>query len=385
MKTPQRFDVIVIGAGLGGLLTAKALKAAGKTVLVLEAEERVGGSLRSTPTPYGTFEYGLKSLPDTAETHNALELLNQSLDPILSVTAEAIDVAPITYQKAEFHPFIGFGEHAPNSVDEFNFYTRPQRLTLSSQPSTWIQILAEDLGNSIQTKSQVTRLKIENHVVQEVVVNGDESYQASEFIFAGRARDLSTLLAKGSIPPKHFHKLESYQGWSSVSLDLIHPKQITDSSSLYVLSGGTQEIHACLGRFDPAMEKDGKTFQHSQWLTFVPDESAHEEELTGHSLREIRRQLKRAFGDSVLEGLLFERILVVPHSHGSLTMKLHNQALAELPNLKFCCPALDDQKNLIAVIRQSHKTISAILHPQTKAEAKKKAAAPAALNEDVQI
>ncbi|MBX9766093.1 MAG: NAD(P)-binding protein [Bdellovibrionales bacterium] len=385
MKTPQKFDVIVIGAGLGGLLTAKALKAAGKTVLVLEAEERIGGSLRGTATPYGNFEYGLKSLPDLAETHAALETLNQSLNPTLSVTAEKIDVAPVTYQKAEFHPFVGFGEHAPNSVEEFNYYTRPQRLALSSQPSAWVQVLAEELGTTIQTKSQVTRLKIENHLVQEVVVNGDESYQASEFVFAGRAKDLSALLAKGSIPPKHFHKLESYHGWSSVSLDLIHSKHVTDSKSLYVLSGGTQEIHACIGFFDPAIEKDGKTVQHSQWLTFVPDESAHEEELTGHSLREIRRQLKRAFGESVLESLLFERILVAPHSHGSLTMKVHNQALVELPNLKFCCPALDDQKNLVAVIRQSQKAIAAILHPQTKAEAKKKVASQAAQSEDVHI
>jgi protoporphyrinogen oxidase len=372
MKTPQKFDVIVIGAGLGGLLAAKVLKSAGKSVLVLEAEERIGGSLRGTSTPYGVLEYGLKSLPNTEETRAALEKLNEALDPLLSVSAEEIDVAPITYQKAEFQPFIGFGEHAPESVDEFNYYTRPQRLKVSSAPSAWVQALADDLAENIQTKSQVTRLKVDQHLVHEVVVNGDQCYQAQEFVFAGRAKDLSALLAKGTINPKHFHKLESYQGWSSVSLDLIHPKQITDSKSLYVLSGGTQEIHACLGFFDSPAEKEGKLLQHSQWLTFVPDEAAHEEELTGHSLREIRRQLKRAFGEGVLEGLVFERILVAPHSHGSLSMKLHNQALSELPNLKFCCPALDEQKNLVAVIRQSQKTVDAILHPTGTEKGKRK-------------
>ena len=373
MKTPQKVDVIVIGGGLGGLLTAKALKAAGKSVLIVESEDRIGGSLRGTQTPYGVLEYGIKSLPDTPEAHDALAALNQGLSPILPVTASPIDVAPVTFQKGEFHPFVGFGDHAPASVDEFGYYTRPQRLQLSSPASSWIQALGESLEGHIQTKSQVTRLRVDQHLVRDIVVNGDETYQADEFVFAGRARDLSTLLAKGTIPPKHFHKLESYQGWSSVALDLVHPKAVTNSQSLHVLSGGTQEIHACLGYFSAPTEKDGKISQHSQWLTFVPDEAAHEEELTGHSLREIRRQLKRAFGDQVLEGLLFERILVVPHSHGSLSMKLHNQALAELPNLKFCCPALDEQKNLLGVIRQSQKVVSAILHPQTKAEAKRRA------------
>jgi len=43
----QRADVIVIGAGLGGLLTAAILARRGRRVLVLEREPRAGGRLRS--------------------------------------------------------------------------------------------------------------------------------------------------------------------------------------------------------------------------------------------------------------------------------------------------------------------------------------------------
>ena len=37
------YDVIVIGAGFAGLRAARDLKDAGKSVLVLEARDRIGG------------------------------------------------------------------------------------------------------------------------------------------------------------------------------------------------------------------------------------------------------------------------------------------------------------------------------------------------------
>lgn len=44
-----RFDAIVIGGSLGGLVASTYLRRAGKSVLLLEAEERLGGELRRAP------------------------------------------------------------------------------------------------------------------------------------------------------------------------------------------------------------------------------------------------------------------------------------------------------------------------------------------------
>lgn len=50
----NRYDVIVIGAGHNGLVTASYLAKAGQKVLVLEAGEQVGGAARRGNSPRDT-------------------------------------------------------------------------------------------------------------------------------------------------------------------------------------------------------------------------------------------------------------------------------------------------------------------------------------------
>ncbi len=51
----RKTDVVIVGAGLAGLAAARHLTVAGRSVLVLEARERVGGRIYTTSLPDGTF------------------------------------------------------------------------------------------------------------------------------------------------------------------------------------------------------------------------------------------------------------------------------------------------------------------------------------------
>ncbi len=82
------FDTIIIGGGITGLAALHARRKEGKSVLLLEASDRVGGTIRSGIAPWGgTIEFGPNTLRGGAPELNGL------IDEI-GLRAEVIETDP---------------------------------------------------------------------------------------------------------------------------------------------------------------------------------------------------------------------------------------------------------------------------------------------------
>ena len=71
IESSSSFDVVVIGAGLAGLACARALKAGGLEVVVLEARDRLGGRVHSVDVDGVDVELGAQWVHDDAASHPA--------------------------------------------------------------------------------------------------------------------------------------------------------------------------------------------------------------------------------------------------------------------------------------------------------------------------
>jgi monoamine oxidase len=83
---PREVDIVVIGAGAAGIAAARRVKAAGRSVVVIEAAPRIGGRCRTDPALFGVpFDRGARALysPDS--------------NPLVKLArASGIDIAPVT-------------------------------------------------------------------------------------------------------------------------------------------------------------------------------------------------------------------------------------------------------------------------------------------------
>ena len=60
---PREVDIVVIGAGAAGIAAARRIKAAGRSVVVIEASPRIGGRCRTDPALFGVpFDRGARAL-----------------------------------------------------------------------------------------------------------------------------------------------------------------------------------------------------------------------------------------------------------------------------------------------------------------------------------
>lgn len=359
MSQRKHFEIIVIGSGLSGLTTGFDLISKGHDVLILESLDIAGGHSRGVRNGYGVRDNGLKFLPNTAASKQAVDYLYRltGVEGQFQITENH----PITFEGGELKPFVGFGDRAPAFYKQIDYFLSPERLELSQPLNAFVSDLIAKLSPNIMTRSIVTKLVCEGDRVTGVVINGTKTITADKFIFAGHPKELVNLLPEEKIQSRVRQKIAKHNYWTAICIDILHGQHVSDRREMHLLNGTTQdEIGPCVGLFHKAEETQGLPIQFSQWLTYLDRESCEDTEAIGAALKKIKRQVKRAY-PTAFDSVVFERIVVAPLIDGEIELKVNaNQTLPTASNLWLASSMFNHQANLVGALNQAELIVESI-------------------------
>lgn len=112
-------DVAIIGAGVAGLTAARTLMAAGKSVQVIEARERIGGRAVTDSTTFGfPFDHGAQWI-EAGKINPAMAILREAAaKAILDRSEQALYVAGKELSKEDYGRFEKIAHEATRKIAE---------------------------------------------------------------------------------------------------------------------------------------------------------------------------------------------------------------------------------------------------------------------------
>lgn len=354
------YDYAIIGSGLTGLSIAAALSRETKNIALIDGADTIGGVNHYAQFPTGKINNGIRFIPATNSAEKALLFLESLLG--LKVINSTLESAPISYESGNLKPFIGFGENPPAFWEELAYFTCSDRYILNLEPWQWPALLAEKFKGDFLPRSYVTKVNQENNRATSLTINGSKTLLAQNIIYAGSIKSLAQLLPEESISIRNRTKISKGTYWTAISVDICHDHAVTDSQSMHVLNGTTQdEIGPCAGHFLPPVQtEDGKTLQASQWITFMEDIETEDSEVVGLCLKKIKRQIKRAY-PAAMNNIVHERIILTPMLGGNGDLKVNaNQSLPTIENMWIASAALNSQKNILGALLQANLVVSSL-------------------------
>lgn len=136
-------DVVVIGAGMAGLAAARSLEMRGREVIVVEAQARVGGRVKSSVTPGGRrYEAGGQFI--SAEMTRVRDLLKQcGLPEVASSAGEATVVRSLNGTSFRTATDLDHGSLLLNGIADAKWSVK------DLIRNTWTEASAQALARSV--------------------------------------------------------------------------------------------------------------------------------------------------------------------------------------------------------------------------------------------
>jgi hypothetical protein len=323
MSSKNKYDFIVIGAGIEALLKCLELEKKGLSGCIVEKEDSLGGLFRGLRSNEVLFE---SHIPFMADTPDSRALADQMCASVENLSYETNDIGPLTFHNGQMQPFMGFGETSNPAVDLYSYFLQSKSLRFSQSFNTIALKLREKITSEIFIQSEVTALELEPQV--QVTLNGSTLLLAEELYFYDSPLKLSKLLSvsKTALPKNLVPKLSKTVLWTAINLVYRHNRPVTETSAMHVLYG-SKEL-PCLGLF-----RNESGVPTSQWLCLVSAEAGSDSESLGIDLREMKKQIKRMYPE-FYETVDKENILIAPEAYGFVnTQLLENNQFHKVPRL----------------------------------------------------
>lgn len=319
-KLKKSYSHVLIGLNFSSLFFAQELYQRGESFCILDSNH-IGHSVCKWIPSLNDFVF--TRLP--INTQSTPEV-RESLDTLWG-TSELLSGPPLTYDKGQFRSFVGFGDHKVESMDAVTPYCQTDYLQWQQKPEKIWQETTELLKDCLFLDQEITDIEYQKGQVLSIWLNGKTQLSGQQFHFFDR---IPFLFEKVGGEIKKLASQAAKQKWySSVTLIVHHqnhPPQF-EPHQLYLLKGAKEQ--ACLGVFSLHGEQ-----LVSRWESFIPSELTLDAETTGTTLREIKRQIRRAF-----------------YPEGSTTQDpehivIQNQVFCELNKLDFKSGKLGNFNNL---------------------------------------
>jgi phytoene dehydrogenase-like protein len=335
----MNFEFVVYGASLEGLLVAADLHKKGRQVCVVEPTAKMGGTFAPVEFRETTVKNILSSTADGEETR------------ALFGNAFPTDFAPTTFEKGHFEPFVGFGENAPKAVNCLKDFSFSNRIQPELGVDSFVQSFAA-LGIPTRLQTSITNVTFDGSRVTEVTLNEKETLKMQNLIYALAPDEITEIIDKNMFSAKALTKLSKGDYYSALQLSLVHGKPISDKKEIHFLYGTQKDPIVSVGHF---------VENTSQWISLIPTDSLNIHEEGTHILKEMKRQMKRAYPE-IFDHVVFEKIALLPKVFGHTDFKSKEFGrLENMENLVLCSHhLLEGASPLANAYQAAHQTLATL-------------------------
>ena len=322
-KLKKQYDHVLIGYNLSSITFAYELFKRGQSFCLLDSRHVASNSAKLIPS--------LETVISTRVPFNSPISNDETLDLTLFGNITHNDGPPMTFEKGSFKSFLGFGNARISALDAVSPFCQTTHCLPQLQSEDFWDKAFEYTKQNIFLDKQITDVEYCEDGITQVTLNGKTNLRGQKFYFFGQFSFLFDRL--GPEMKKQTSKFAKTSWYSSVNLVIHHQNEPNGIAidQLYLLMGSKEQ--PCLGQFSKI---NGHLI--SRWESFFPAELTGDSETTGAALKEIKKQIKRAFSP---QGLLngAEHILIHDHIYAELEKSgIKNGKLSHFNNLMIYSP-----------------------------------------------